>query len=72
MLHNLLFQNVSFLVAYRYIKRNICAQQKEKYIPSLLLTSEICSYTILLNSILYQILHITVFKKGACSAFCVP
>lgn len=38
--------------------------RKKKYIPSLLMTSEICSYTILLNSILYQFLHITVFMKG--------
>jgi hypothetical protein len=64
MLHNLIFQYTSFLVAYRHIKRNICTQQKKKYISSLLMTSEICSYTILLNSIVYQFLHITVSMKG--------
>ena len=63
MLRNLLFQYISFLVAYRYIKGNICTQQKGKYIPSLLVTSEICHNIIHLNSIRYQILHATVFPR---------
>jgi hypothetical protein len=64
MLHNLFFQHTSFLVAYRHIKRNICTQQKEKYIPSLLVTSEICSYTILLTVLFTRSFTSLSSKRG--------